>query len=313
MTDEQQIRTYIDTLLCLVKDGLARPILGAYKQTYSKSNYMWHIRSALKNDKYSLNGGLFKSEDILVEQLEPLSWLRLMHRRWKPLFQGKLGKTGRKYLDVLFTVRNRWAHHDFISLDDAIEAAEAAIFMLDAYRAKEVEAARDVYQALYELQRTGATDQEQDRYAEAEMVLNNGESAAPLNVVPLLKPAPPTNGLDGITIGLEPITLAGRFCLQIIEPENQPRIEYLPDGFQHIIIGRGADCAVQINDGQASRSHFMLEQGTRNSLIITDLTSRNGTYLKGKRLPDSQPVRWFVGQQIQVGRTILILRYDTEL
>ncbi|MCB9452164.1 MAG: FHA domain-containing protein [Anaerolineaceae bacterium] len=306
MSEEQQIRVYIDTLLCLFRDGLARPILGTYKQSYSKANYMWHVRNALKPEKHGLNGGMFRSEEMLVEQLEPLAWLRLMHRRWRKLFEGRLGKIGRKHLDTLYDTRNRWAHHDPISLDQALAATEATIFFLDAYRAKEVGSAREIYQALLEFQQSS-------EFSEQPQAAFTLEGPSQMDVVPLFKPSPPVNGLDGITIGVEPINKTGRFCLQIIEPENQPRIEYLPENFHQVIVGRSSDCTITIHDSQASRSHFMLEQGNQNSLILTDLTSRNGTYYKGNRLPDSQPVRWLVGQQIQIGRTVLILRYDMDL
>ncbi|MBZ0277151.1 MAG: hypothetical protein K8I60_13455, partial [Anaerolineae bacterium] len=189
MSEEQQIRVFVDTLLCLFKDGLSRPILTTYKQTYSGANYMWHVRNALKSDNYTFNAAIFKNEAVLLGQLEPYGWLRLMRRQWR-LFQGKLGKAGKKHLDGLYDIRNKWAHHDEITVENAISAAEAAIFLLDAYGAKEVTEARDIHRALMDLQIRQSMPENLPRATQ------EASSDMDLNILPPFKPSPPANGLD---------------------------------------------------------------------------------------------------------------------
>jgi hypothetical protein len=50
-----------------------------------------------------------------------------------------------------------------------------------------------------------------------------------------------------------------------------------------IIIGRGDDCHVIINDRQASRHHARITQ-TQDGYVLEDLGSKNGTFLNGQSL-----------------------------
>lgn len=52
------------------------------------------------------------------------------------------------------------------------------------------------------------------------------------------------------------------------------------------VVGRDADCDILVSDLSASRKHAVLEE-TVAGWIVRDLSSINGTFLKGKRVVDA--------------------------
>ena len=72
-----------------------------------------------------------------------------------------------------------------------------------------------------------------------------------------------------------------------------------------IVIGRGAQCEVRIQDDGVSRrqAHLLREEGM---LFIEDLGSRNGTWVNGKKLAGRQAL--VEGDKIQVG-TGTVVKY----
>jgi pSer/pThr/pTyr-binding forkhead associated (FHA) protein len=52
------------------------------------------------------------------------------------------------------------------------------------------------------------------------------------------------------------------------------------------VVGRDADCDVLVSDLSASRKHAVLEE-TVAGWLLRDLSSVNGTFLKGKRVVDA--------------------------
>ena len=53
-----------------------------------------------------------------------------------------------------------------------------------------------------------------------------------------------------------------------------------------LIIGRGEDCQIQIDDRQVSRHHARI-RAVDGKIILEDLASKNGTFLAGKLIDDS--------------------------
>ena len=72
-----------------------------------------------------------------------------------------------------------------------------------------------------------------------------------------------------------------RWTLEI-ESAASPRSTRVVDG-DTLLVGRGADCNVQLPDQRVSRQHFRLER-RGDALWIEDLGSRAGTRLNGRRL-----------------------------
>jgi DNA-binding winged helix-turn-helix (wHTH) protein len=71
------------------------------------------------------------------------------------------------------------------------------------------------------------------------------------------------------------------------------------------VLGREADAAVRIDDATVSRHHARIVIDGAFA-ALEDLGSKNGTWLRGRRIGGSQPLR--DGDQIQVGPAALIFR-----
>ena len=65
-----------------------------------------------------------------------------------------------------------------------------------------------------------------------------------------------------------------------------------------LIIGRGPDCNIIISDRQVSRFHAQLTHHQNHSVEITDLGSKNGTFINGKKITGTLPVK--EGDQIKI-------------
>jgi hypothetical protein len=79
-----------------------------------------------------------------------------------------------------------------------------------------------------------------------------------------------------------------------------------------VVLGRGADADLRINDPGVSRRHAELRLTTddRNpSVEVHDLDSTNGTFVDGRRV-DSAPVS--DGATVRVGNTDLVVRFTEE-
>ncbi len=73
------------------------------------------------------------------------------------------------------------------------------------------------------------------------------------------------------------------------------------------LIGRGEKAEVRILDDGVSRFHARLRYDTGGRLYVSDLESRNGTFVNGRKIDDD--TRLEAGDKIQVGRTT-VLRFE---
>jgi pSer/pThr/pTyr-binding forkhead associated (FHA) protein len=103
------------------------------------------------------------------------------------------------------------------------------------------------------------------------------------------KPAKPPRGtptkvviVDGPTAG------------QVVPLEETP-----------ILIGRGADAAIRLDDDYVSTRHARI--GSSNgTFYVEDLGSTNGTYIGAQRLTQATAIQ--LGSQVRVGKTTLELK-----
>jgi len=72
-----------------------------------------------------------------------------------------------------------------------------------------------------------------------------------------------------------------------------------------ILIGRGSDAAIRLDDDYASTRHARIA-ASGDQWFVEDLGSTNGTYIGSVRL--TQPTTLSLGTQIRIGKTILELK-----
>ena len=71
-------------------------------------------------------------------------------------------------------------------------------------------------------------------------------------------------------------------AMLMVREGSSPRRQWALQGAA-IVIGRGDDCHVIIDDRQASRHHARITQ-TQDGYVLEDLGSKNGTFLNGQSL-----------------------------
>jgi pSer/pThr/pTyr-binding forkhead associated (FHA) protein len=120
--------------------------------------------------------------------------------------------------------------------------------------------------------------------------------------------------VDARAVAAVPDTKPAKAAKQQRKKRGQPGSLTIADGPQSgvsaqlggepVIIGRGSDCQIKLDDDYSSTRHarLFLSDG---QWWVEDLGSTNGTYLNGQRL--TRPVAAEIGGSIRIGRTTLNL------
>lgn len=97
-------------------------------------------------------------------------------------------------------------------------------------------------------------------------------------------------------------------------PRGEPRVLVVTQGSQTgqsaaladgvIMIGRGADCQIILDDDYVSTRHARVVSG-ENGVYVEDLGSTNGSYVNGQRI--TAPTTITMSDTVRIGRTILKL------
>ena len=72
-----------------------------------------------------------------------------------------------------------------------------------------------------------------------------------------------------------------------------------------ILIGRGADAAIRLDDDYVSTRHARIA-ASGDQWFVEDLGSTNGTYIGSARI--TQPTTLALGTQVRIGKTVIELR-----
>ncbi|MEQ8850700.1 MAG: FHA domain-containing protein [Phycisphaerales bacterium] len=85
---------------------------------------------------------------------------------------------------------------------------------------------------------------------------------------------------------------------------------YLPLGKRASVIGRHEAANMQLDDDGVSRKHVQIRFDLKtNQFFATDMRSRNGTFVRGRRIEEEVVLR--DGDEIVVGTTSLIFTEET--
>lgn len=100
---------------------------------------------------------------------------------------------------------------------------------------------------------------------------------------------------------LAPLPKDRRYSLAVILGADAGKVFRLTS--PRTVLGRGADCDVQLTDSEVSRRHAMLEiRG--DEITVKDLGSTNGTFVEGVRV---QEAKLASQQEFSLGTTTLML------
>ena len=91
--------------------------------------------------------------------------------------------------------------------------------------------------------------------------------------------------------------------LVIIDGPNQG--QSVPLGTEPILLGRGTDAAIRLNDDYVSTRHTRFATNG-DQWFVEDLGSTNGTYIGNQRVTSPVPIT--VGVSVRLGQTIVELR-----
>lgn len=113
LTNHERVGKAMDML----KQGLAPFVDREFKNTYK--------------DKAAAEAARFLGEDRLLANKSVAEWdtaalLRLMWEAWNDVFRHTLGRAERTLLSELRDYRNKWAHQELFSSDDAYRALDSA-------------------------------------------------------------------------------------------------------------------------------------------------------------------------------------------
>ena len=89
----------------------------------------------------------------------------------------------------------------------------------------------------------------------------------------------------------------------VVEGSNAGERAYLEQA--PILIGRGHDAAIRLDDDYVSTRHARIA-ASGDQWFVEDLGSTNGTYIGSVRI--TQPTTLTLGTQVRIGKTILELR-----
>lgn len=101
--------------------------------------------------------------------------------------------------------------------------------------------------------------------------------------------------------------LAATFYVEIIT-QSAP-IRRVEVSLEDIVVGRSERCTIPVDDARVSRVHLRIQRRPDRGVTLTDLYTANGTTLDGRNVPSGMSISWLIGQTVQVGNVVLILRY----
>ncbi len=99
---------------------------------------------------------------------------------------------------------------------------------------------------------------------------------------------------------MAPLPSNKRYSLAVIMGANAGQIHTVSQ--PRIVLGRGAECDIQLHDSEVSRRHAMLEIHLDEAAVV-DIGSTNGTYVDGVRI---QRATIYSNQEFSLGTTTLM-------
>ncbi len=102
-------------------------------------------------------------------------------------------------------------------------------------------------------------------------------------------------------------TRAGRWRVVVVSESGSASFALPADGT--LIVGRGDDAGIRLDDTAASRKHAQLVVNG-GAVTLIDLGSANGTSVRGRKLSPHEQVVLGEGDAVELGTTLMVLQID---
>lgn len=144
----------------ILRKGLSPFILREFKSFYKEKWWQDGVEAALSGavGREAINKK--GTPDERFEKLDVQALLVLMWDAWNNVFQNQLGHTGRSYVSELREVRNKWAHQQSFTTEDAHRALDTMARLLSMIGASEEKNAKKIAQDILRQQFEAETQKE---------------------------------------------------------------------------------------------------------------------------------------------------------
>lgn len=259
----ERITRGMDALKRGLAPYVARELKAVYKANWWTNGIEPSLRGATGLEARSAKKA---TDQERLDALDVHALLNVMWDRWNDAFQSELGQTGRSHVSELREVRNRWAHQQPFSVEDAHRALDTMSRLLEMIGAKEREETAELARELLRQRFEAETKREIQKSA---LVTESGAAAG---LKPWREVATP-----------HPDVASGRYqqaefaadLFQVItdraEPEYKNPIEffrrtYLTEGLTRLLArawlrlsGQGGDPVVELQTNfGGGKTHSML-------------------------------------------------------
>lgn len=95
----------------------------------------------------------------------------------------------------------------------------------------------------------------------------------------------------------------------IIKLSEESGVPPIPVYQKKIVIGRGVNHVLSIPDNSISRNHVEVEYKD-GVILITDLSTSNGTKINGENIPGRMPVAYQPTQVVMLGQSQVLIQFE---
>ncbi len=265
ISNHERVGRGLDALRRGLAPFIQRELKTRYKKEWWRQGVL-HALSGTPNLEDALQKGTFSEEEQLAA-LDVHSLLLILWNNWSEVFHAKLGHIGRSFVSELREVRNKWAHQQPFTLDDAQRALDTMTRLLQAVVAEEAaeteRLSRDLLRLRYE------AEMKREMKKTAQVVTETGTPAGLKSWREVITPHPDVASgryLQAEFVANISAVHAGEADDEYLDPREFFRRTYITEGISALLgialrrlSGQGGDPVVQLQTTfGGGKTHTML-------------------------------------------------------
>ncbi len=134
--------------LALLRQGLLPFVQRELKSRYKSRWWQDGVAPALRGNQGADAVAYRGSDEERFARMDIQGLLVILWDNWREVFQVQLGHVGRSYVSELRAVRNKWAHQQPFTVDDAHRALDTMARLLEMIAAPEADEVRRLARAM---------------------------------------------------------------------------------------------------------------------------------------------------------------------